>query len=108
MVWPETDKLAVECPSVRETIGMFAAVNVVAAFVMAIFGNSAVKRFLMCGPLPKRKCLGRMFSGYSDESPCELGGSISIKYTPGYEYGFNVWELWRFFQLSPDLVGLSV
>jgi hypothetical protein len=42
-VWPETDELAVECPSARESIGHFSVVNVIAAFVMAIFGNSAIR-----------------------------------------------------------------
>jgi hypothetical protein len=53
VVWLETPELAAERPFIRDTIGMFATVNVIAAFIMAIFGNSTIKHRLMCGHCQK-------------------------------------------------------
>jgi hypothetical protein len=75
---------------------------------MAIFGNSAIRRFLMCGHCQNENGWVVCFLAVAMTLLANLAVAYLINYSSGYEYGFNVWELWLFFRLGPDLAELSV
>jgi hypothetical protein len=86
---------------------MFIVVNIASACVAVIFGHSQVnkkiKKILCCGFFQKDNMISSLLLAIIVALSTNLAIVYLIKYTPGYESGFNVWELFLFFATRPRL-----
>lgn len=103
IIRPGFDEAVQGCPDVAETIGMFVFVNVIAACAATLFGNTSIKRFLTCGFCTKENLFVAWLLSVALGLLSNLAVVYLIKLTPGYEFGFNVWELWLFYSTRPRL-----